>query len=137
MFHVSGILYLEDLQRRNHDMVTILAGLRVKSETSSIVAEFGYSSEISSHFKEFLQGVRDNRYSYLILDEFSRTKILAWPTLEKCRVIFQDYSHFDKVAEPLDILFDSSKFISALSGFIDKMDNEYMRIDRAVPACKD
>lgn len=130
-------LYLEDLQRRNHDMVTILAGLRVKSEISSIVTEFGYSSEISSHFKAFLQSVRDNRYSYLILDEFSRTKILAWPTLDKCRVVFQDYNHYERVAEPLDILVDSGKFISALSSFIEKMDNEYTRIDRAVRACKD
>jgi len=127
--------YTEEKDICCNDTVYITASITVKIDRKKIWISINYSGYVYDDFCEFIEGIKADRYSYLIIEEYSFIKILSWPQGEKCRIKIQSYEKFiDLIYDMADFSIDKEVFISSISKFIEYLNNTYKRIDQEVRA---
>ena len=131
-------IYLENIDFFNEDAVKVTFQVTFKAGKQKFSLHLQYSQYEYELFKEFLEKVKTNKYSYARIEEYSYIKILSWPIGKDCRVIFQDYSFHDYVREPINTLIDKDHFIEVFEKFLSQIDSQYRELDKAVrAACKE
>lgn len=131
-------IYLENIELFNEDAVKVTFQVSVRAGKQEFLLHLQYSQYEYELFREFLEKIKANEFSYARIEEYSYIKILSWPMGKDCRVIFQDYSFHDCVREPINTLIDKDHFIEVFEMFLAKIDSQYRELDKAVrAACKE
>lgn len=127
--------YTEEKDIYCNDTVYITASTTAKIDRKKIWISINYSDYVYENFIRFIEGVKADRYSYLIIDEYSFIKILSWPKGEKCRIKIQSYEKFiDLIHNMADFSIDKEVFITSISKFIEYLNNTYKKLDKEVRA---
>lgn len=131
-------IYLENIELFNRDAVKVTFHVTVKAEKQQTTIHLQYSQYEYELFKEFLEKVKANQFSYAKIEEYTYIKILSWPVGNDCRLIFQNYSYHDYVREPISTVIDKNLFVKVFEKFLNQIDSQYRELDKAVrAACKE
>lgn len=127
--------YTEEKDIYCNDTVYITACITIKVDKKKIWLCINYSGYVYENFINFIEGVKADKYSYLIIDEFNFIKIISWPQGEKCRIKIQSYEVFiDLIHDIADFSIDKEVFIRSISSLIEYLNNTYKRLDKEVRA---
>ena len=111
------------------EAVEITVDVTFKAAQMQHTIRFLYAHYYQSDIINFLDSIENNKFSYLIIEEYWFAKIFVWTIGDKCRVKVQDY-HTEIVKEPVDFMIDKKTCIDVFAKFFLSLDNEYARLEK-------